>query len=179
MSSEQTAAVTTESSSIGMSQTTSEFLTFRLDGEEYGMNILNVQEVLGYDSITPIANAPELVKWVVKLRGINVPIIDMRIRFESDDAEYDQSTVVIILNGAGCVMGIVVDGASDVISLDLEEMRPTPETGSVIDTKYIMGLSAIEDRLVMLVDIEKLVSSTDMGLTGMMLNMINSQQKLL
>lgn len=167
----------TESSSIALSQTMNQFLTFRLDGEEYGMDILKVQEVRGYDSITPIANAPELVKWVVNLRGINVPIIDMRIKFQSGQAEYDQSTAVIILNGAESVMGIVVDGVSDVISLDLDQMQPTPESGSVIDHKFIMGLSTIEDRLVMLVDIEKLVGSTDMGLTGMLLNMINSQQK--
>jgi len=114
---------------------------------------------------------------VVNVRGINVPIIDMRIKFHSGDPEYDQSTAVIILNGTESVMGIVVDGVSDVVSLDLDQMRPTPESGFVIDHKYILGLSAIEDRLVMLVDIEKLLSNTDMGLIGMMLNMINSQQK--
>ncbi len=177
MTQEQT-IIKTESSSTVLSQTLNQFLTFRLDGEEYGMDILKVQEVLAYDSITPIVNALELVKWVVSLHGINVPIIDMRARYQSVATEHDQSTAVIILNGAESVMGIVVDGVTDVINLDLEKMRPTPESGSVIDTKFIMGLSAIEDRLVMLVDIEKLISSTDMGLTGMMLNIINSQQKL-
>lgn len=174
MSQEQT-IIKTESSSTVISQLTNEFLTFRLGGEEYGMDILKAQAVLGYDSITPIANAPGLVKWVVNLRGINVPIIDMRIKFQSGHAEYDQSTAVIILNGAESVLGIVVDDVSDVISLDLDQMRPTPEPGSGIDHKYIMGSSAIEDRLVMLVNIEKLVDSTDTGLTGMMLNMVNSQ----
>ncbi len=177
MTQEQT-IIKTESSNTVLSQSVKEFLIFRLDGEEYGMDILNVQEVLGYDSITPIVNAPELVKWVVHLRGINVPIIDMRARFQADANELGQSAAVIILNGAESVMGIVVDGVSDVINLDSEQMRPIPESGSVIDTKYIMGLSAIEDRFITLVDTEKLISSTDMGLTGMLLNMVNSQKNL-
>lgn len=172
------AIIKTEPPSKVMSQLTNEFLTFRLGGEKYGVDILKVLEIRGYDSITPIVNAPELVKWVVNMHGINVPIIDMRIKFQSGEqghAEYDQSTAVIILNVAGRVMGIVVDGVCDVISLDLDQMRPTPESGSVIDTKYIMGLSVIEDRLVMLVDIKKLMDSKDLGLTGVILNIINSQ----
>ena len=163
MSQEQVTA-TAEPSGTETSQATNEFLTFRLGGEEYGMDILKVQEIRGYDSITQIANAPEFIKGVVNLRGIIVPIIDMRIKFKLDQAEYDQFTVVIILNVAGRVMGIVVDGVSDVISLDMEQMRPTPEFGSVIDTEYIMGLGTVEERMLILVDIEKLMGSTDMGL---------------
>jgi len=163
MSQEQVTA-TAEPSGTETSQATNEFLTFRLGGEEYGMDILKVQEIRGYDSITQIANAPEFIKGVVNLRGIIVPIIDMRIKFKLDEAEYDQFTVVIILNVAGRVMGIVVDGVSDVISLDIEQMRPTPEFGSVIDTEYIMGLGTVEERMLILVDIEKLMGSTDMGL---------------
>jgi purine-binding chemotaxis protein CheW len=147
-----------------------EFLTFRLGTEEYGMEILKVQEIRGYDSITQIANAPEFIKGVVNLRGIIVPIVDMRIKFKLGSVEYDEFTVVIILNVSGRVMGIVVDGVSDVISLDLDQMRPTPEFGSVIDTEYIMGLGTVEDRMLILVDIEKLMGSTDMGLIDQVVN---------
>ncbi len=171
MSQDQAVASTSEPTGKEvMSHSTNEFLTFRLGGEEYGMDILKVQEIRGYDSITQIANAPEFIKGVVNLRGIIVPIIDMRIKFQLGNAEYDQFTVVIILNVAGRVMGIVVDGVSDVISLDLEQMRPTPEFGSVIDTEYIMGLGTVEDRMLILVDIEKLMGSTDMGLIDQVVN---------
>jgi len=147
-----------------------EFLTFRLGSEEYGMDILKVQEIRGYDSITQIANAPEFIKGVVNLRGIIVPIVDMRIKFKLGSAEYDQFTVVIILNVSGRVMGIVVDGVSDVLSLDMDQMRATPEFGSVIDTEYIMGLGTVEERMLILIDIEKLMGSTDMGLIEQVVN---------
>ena len=136
----QTKNMATESSGSMVSGMANEFLTFRLGGEEYGIEILKVQEIRGYDSITQIANAPDVIKGVVNLRGIIVPIIDMRIKFRLGNADYDQFTVVIILNVAGRVMGIVVDGVSDVISLEAEQMRPTPGFGSVIDTKHIMWL---------------------------------------
>jgi len=147
-----------------------EFLTFRLGNEEYGIDILKVQEIRGYDAITQIANSPEFIKGVVNLRGIIVPIIDMRIKFELGNAEYDQFTVVIILNVSGRVMGIVVDGVSDVISLDMEQVRETPEFGSVIDTRYIMGLGTVDERMLILIDIEKLMASEDMGLIDQALN---------
>ena len=147
-----------------------EFLTFKLGGEEYGIEILKVQEIRGYDSITHIANAPEFIKGVVNLRGIIVPIIDMRIKFRLGNADYDQFTVVIILNVAGRVMGIVVDGVSDVISLGTDQMRPTPGFGSVIDTEYIMGLGTVDERMLILIDIEKLMSSSDMGLIEQSIN---------
>ena len=141
-----------------------EFLTFRLGNEEYGIEILKVPEIRGYDTITQIANAPEFIKGVVNLRGIIVPIIDMRIKFNLGEATYDRFTVVIILNLSGRVVGIVVDGVSDVIGLDAEQVRPTPEFGGVLNTEYIMGLGTVDDRMLILLDIEKLMSSTDMGL---------------
>ena len=141
-----------------------EFLTFRLGSEEYGIEILKVQEIRGYDTITQIANAPEFIKGVVNLRGIIVPIIDMRIKFKLGEATYDRFTVVIILNLSGRVVGIVVDGVSDVISLDAEQIRPTPEFGSTLNTEYIMGLGTVDERMLILVDIEKLMSGSDMGL---------------
>ena len=169
MSQEQAAVSATASSGPVTSHLANEFLTFRL-GEEYGIEILKVQEIRGYDSITQIANAPEFIKGVVNLRGIIVPIIDMRIKFRLGNADYDQFTVVIILNVAGRVMGIVVDGVSDVISLEAEQMRPTPGFGSVIDTEYIMGLGTVDERMLILIDIEKLMGSHDMGLIEQTIN---------
>jgi len=160
----------TESSGSAINQMVNEFLTFRLGSEEYGIEILKVQEIRGYDAITQIANAPEFIKGVVNLRGIIVPIVDMRIKFRLSNATYDQFTVVIILNVAGRVMGIVVDGVSDVLSLEAEQMRPTPGLGSVIDIEYIMGLGTVGERMLILIDIEKLMSSSDMGLVEQSIN---------
>ena len=167
---EQAINTVTESSGSAMNQMANEFLTFRLGSEEYGIEILKVQEIRGYDAITQIANAPEFIKGVVNLRGIIVPIIDMRIKFRLGSATYDQFTVVIILNVAGRVMGIVVDGVSDVITLGLEQMRPAPGLGSVIDTEYIMGLGTVDERMLILIDIEKMMSSSDMGLIEQTIN---------
>ena len=151
-------------SDIANANIAQEFLTFRLGNEEYGIEILKVQEIRGYDTITQIANSPEFIKGVVNLRGIIVPIIDMRIKFNLGEATYDRFTVVIILNLSGRVVGMVVDGVSDVIGLDAEQVRPTPEFGSVLNTEYIMGLGTVDERMLILLDIEKLMSSTDMGL---------------
>lgn len=170
MSQEQAVVTATGSSGSIASHMANEFLTFRLGGEEYGIEILKVQEIRGYDSITQIANAPDFIKGVVNLRGIIVPIIDMRIKFRLGNADYDQFTVVIILNVAGRVMGIVVDGVSDVISLEADQMRPTPGFGSVIDTEYIMGLGTVDERMLILIDIEKLMASSDMGLIDQSIN---------
>jgi purine-binding chemotaxis protein CheW len=149
---------------VAAAQRPNEFLTFTLGSEEYGLEILKVQEIRGYDAITRIANAPEFIKGVVNLRGIIVPIIDLRIKFNLGKVEYDQFTVVIILNVAGRIMGIVVDGVSDVITLAAEHIKPAPEFSAHLDTGYIIGLGAIDERMLILVDIEKLMSSTDMGL---------------
>lgn len=158
------AASASESSNATPNSSSSEFLTFRLGKEEYGIEILKVQEIRGYDAITRIANAPEFIKGVVNLRGVIVPIVDMRIKFNLGEAHYDQFTVVIILNLSGRVVGIVVDGVSDVINLETEQLRDTPEFGAVIDTEYILGLGTVDNRMLILVDIEKLMSSREMGL---------------
>ena len=155
---------TIESADIAADQMANEFLTFRLGKEEYGIEILKVQEIRGYDAVTHIANAPEFIKGVVNLRGIIVPIVDMRIKFRLDKADYDQFTVVIILNVSGRVVGIVVDAVSDVISLGAEQMRPAPEFGATINAEYIMGLGTVGERMLILMDIEKLMTSSDMGL---------------
>jgi purine-binding chemotaxis protein CheW len=141
-----------------------EFLTFKLGQEEYGIEILKVQEIRGYEAVTKIANAPEYIKGVINLRGIIVPIVDMRIKFNLGEPEYTQFTVVIILNVAGRVVGMVVDSVSDVLTLKAEEVRPAPEFGATLDTQYIIGLGTLESRMLILMDIERLMSSSDMAL---------------
>lgn len=141
-----------------------EFLAFTLGKEEYGIDILKVQEIRGYETVTRIANAPAFIKGVVNLRGAIVPIVDMRIKFNLADPTYDQFTVVIILNVGGRVVGMVVDGVSDVISLTPEQVRPSPDFSSDLDTGYIFGIGTLNERMLILVDIEKLMGSRDMGL---------------
>jgi len=142
----------------------SEFLTFRLAEEEYGIEILKVQEIRGYEAVTSIANAPAFIKGIVNLRGTIVPIIDMRIKLGLSKVEYNQFTVVIILNVSGHVIGLVVDGVSDVTLLAAEQIRPAPDLGMTLNTAYITGLGTIGNRMIILVDIEKFMSSDDMAL---------------
>ena len=141
-----------------------EFLAYRLGKEEYGIDIQKVQELRGYDAVTAIANAPAFIKGVVNLRGIIVPIIDMRIKFDLGTPVYDQFTVVIILNISGRIMGMVVDSVSDVITLTPEQMKPAPSMGSAIAANYLMGLGTIDDRMLILLDIDSLMSSAEIGL---------------
>lgn len=148
----------------GSGSTISQYLTFTLGREEYAVDILKVQEIRGYDSVTAIANSPSFIKGVINLRGVIVPIVDMRIKFNVGELTYDQFTVVIILNVLNRVVGIVVDGVSDVITLLPEQMKASPEFGAALDTKYIMGLGTVDERMIILVDIEKLMSSRDMEL---------------
>ena len=141
-----------------------EFLAFTLGREEYGIDILKVQEIRGYEQVTRIANAPEFVKGVVNLRGIIVPIVDMRIKFELGEPTYDQFTVVIILNIGGRIMGMVVDSVSDVITLKPEQIKPAPAMGTAFNTDYLIGLGTLDERMLILIDIDKLMSSSEMGL---------------
>ena len=145
-----------------------EFLTFTLGKEEYGIDILRVQEIRGYDAVTAIANTPPFIKGVINLRGIIVPIIDMRIKFNLGNVEYNQFTVVIILNLAQRVVGMVVDGVSDVITLTPEQIKAAPEFSSALDTQYINGLGAVDQRMIILIDIERLMNSRDMDLIDSM-----------
>jgi purine-binding chemotaxis protein CheW len=141
-----------------------EFLAFKLGKEEYGIHILKVQEIRGYESVTRIANAPDFIKGVVNLRGIIVPIVDMRIKFNLAEPAYDQFTVVIILNIGGRVVGMVVDSVSDVTTLTADQIKPAPEMGTVLNTDYLIGLGTLDERMLILVDIDRLMSSDEMGL---------------
>ena len=141
-----------------------EFLTFTLGAEEYGMDILKVQEIRGYDAVTAIANTPAFIKGVINLRGIIVPIVDLRIKFNLGKVDYDQFTVVIILNLGTRVVGVVVDSVSDVLTLTPDQIKAAPTLSTSLDTKYILGLGTIDQRMLILVDIEKLMTSRDMEL---------------
>lgn len=143
-----------------------EYLTFRLDQEEYGIDILKVQEIRGYEQPTRIANAPAFIKGVVNLRGTIVPIIDMRLKFNCAQADYNGFTVVIILNLRERVVGIVVDSVSDVMELSAENIRSAPDVESAIDNGCILGLGSVGERMLILLDIEKLMSNADMGLAA-------------
>ncbi|GAB1390934.1 MAG: hypothetical protein AMXMBFR78_17570 [Rubrivivax sp.] len=141
-----------------------EFLTFRLGGEEYGIDILRVQEIRSYEPPTRIANAPGFIKGVVNLRGVIVPIIDLRLKLGCETAEYNDFTVVIVLNVKGRVVGAVVDSVSDVLELTREHIKPAPELNSNVDGSFITGIGSVGERMLILMDIEGLMSSADMGL---------------
>ena len=146
------------------SQPTQEFLTFTLGAEEYAIDILRVQEIRGYDQVTAIANSPAFIKGVINLRGAIVPIVDLRIKFNLASVTYDPFTVVIILNVRERIVGAVVDSVSDVIALSDAQIKPRPEFGSSFDTEYLLGLATVSERMLILVDIEKLMTSSEMAL---------------
>ncbi|ACB33792.1 CheW protein [Leptothrix cholodnii SP-6] len=148
----------------GSSHLGGEFLTFRLGTEEYGIEILKVQEIRSYEPPTRIANAAPFFKGVVNLRGVIVPIVDLRLKFSCDSADYNSFTVVIVLNIRGRVVGAVVDSVSDVLELPGDAVRPAPEINAAVDTSYITGIASVADRMLILMDIESLMSSADMGL---------------
>lgn len=143
---------------------TNEFLTFRLGGEEYGMDILKVKEIRGHDPVTRIANSPAFIRGVINLRGTIVPIVDLRSKFNLGQAEDQKQSVVIILNVAQRVVGIVVDAVSDVIALTADQIKPAPDFGGSLSTDYIRGLGSVDERMLILVDIERLMTSEDMSL---------------
>jgi purine-binding chemotaxis protein CheW len=142
-----------------------EFLTFRLGAEEYGIDILRVQEIRSYEEPTRIANSPSFIKGVVNLRGVIVPVVDLRIKLGCEKVEYNDFTVVIVLNVKGRVVGAVVDSVSDVLELSRDAIKPAPEmNSSAVDTAFITGIASVGERMLILMDIEALMGSADMGL---------------
>ncbi|HRP28383.1 MAG TPA: chemotaxis protein CheW [Burkholderiaceae bacterium] len=141
-----------------------EYLTFRIGAEEYGIDILKVQEIRSYEAPTRIANAAAFIKGVVNLRGVIVPIVDLRIKLGCESAEYNAFTVVIVLNVKGRVVGAVVDSVSDVLELAGDAIKPAPELASAIDSNYITGIGSAAERMLILIDIEALMASPEMGL---------------
>jgi purine-binding chemotaxis protein CheW len=140
-----------------------QFLTFKLAGEEYGVGILSVQEIRGWSAVTAIPHSPAWLLGVINLRGAVVPIIDLRIKFNFAKAEYNEFTVVIILNVGARVVGVVVDGVSDVITLTAEQIKPAPSLGSNTDTSHIIGFGTLDERMRILMDVERLMASADLG----------------
>lgn len=141
-----------------------EYLIFRLGDEEYGIDILKVQEIRGCDRLTRIPNAPHFITGVTNLRGVIVPIVDLRVRFGLSDASHDSNTVVIVLNLNERVVGIVVDGVVDVLSMDMEQIKPTPDVASVLSSRYLLGLGVLDERMVILVNIDKLLCQKEMAM---------------
>ena len=148
----------------------SEYLTFRLGHEEYGIDILKVQEIRGYDTVTRVANAPDYLMGVINLRGVIVPIADLRVKFRLGEVKYDEFTVVIILNVAGRVVGVVVDSVSDVLELTKDQIRAAPEFDSLLDSEFVTGLGTAgterSARMLILLDIERLMTSPQMGIVA-------------
>lgn len=154
-----TASTTTSAQALG-----EEYLTFTLGEEDYGVDILKVQEIRGYDAVTRLPDAPEFIKGVINLRGTIVPVVDLRIKFKLGDVRYDSFTVMIILNLAGRVVGMVVDAVSDVIRLTDEQVRPAPDLGAGVDTRYLGGVGTAGERMILLLDIDRLLNSREMAL---------------
>jgi purine-binding chemotaxis protein CheW len=156
------------SPSAGLNQSgtgsSKQFLTFRIGGEEYGIDILKVQEIRSYEAPTRIAHAPHFVKGVVNLRGVIVPIMDMRLKLGTE-AQYNDFTVTIVLNVGHRVLGMVVDSVSDVLELQAEQIKPAPDMGAAIDSRHVTGLGKVGDRILILLDIEGMVANPDFGLT--------------
>ena len=142
-----------------------QFLTFILGSEEYGVDILRVQEIKGWDSVTPIPNTPDYIKGVINLRGTIVPIVDLRQRFEMPEVEYGPITVVIVLKiecpDRDRIVGIVVDAVSDVYDVPPEEMKDAPDFGSVVDTEFVRGLATVAEKMIIILDIDHLLSDSE------------------
>ncbi|NDP38419.1 MAG: chemotaxis protein CheW [Rhodoferax sp.] len=143
-----------------------EFLAFKLGTEEYGIDILRVQEIRSYEEPTRMANAPAFVKGVINLRGVIVPILDLRMKFNLEQVNYDSFTVVIVLTIGTQVVGMVVDGVSDVITLAPEQLRPVPEFSSAVSSDHLLAIGSVGERMLILLDIEKLMTSAEMGLVS-------------
>ena len=143
-----------------------EMLVFKLGSEEYAVDILKVQEIRGYEKVTPIPRSPDFLKGVVNLRGTIVPVIDLRVKFALPDPTYDSLTVVIVLRIAGRIVGAVVDGVSDVVQLAPADIKEPPRLGSIVDSSYLAGVATLGGRMILALDIEKLLSAGELGLLG-------------
>lgn len=147
------------SSSIGEGQ----FLTFELNNEVYGVDILKVQEIRGWSDVTSIPNAPRFIRGVVNLRGAIVPILDMRRRFNMDELVFTHQTVVIVVNVSDRTIGMVVDAVSDVVNIPLEELRPAPDFGTGIDASFLQGLAPInEETMAIILNIDEMLQGCEL-----------------
>jgi len=142
--------------------TLNQFVTFTLEGEEYGVEILKVQEIIGYPGFTKVPNVPSFVKGVINLRGSVVPVIDLRLKFSMDEKEYDTFTVILILEVKERIIGVIVDAVSDVISLSEEEVQPTPDFSSGIRADFIKAMGRKDEKLIILLDIDRVLSESEL-----------------
>ncbi|MBS0294204.1 MAG: chemotaxis protein CheW [Proteobacteria bacterium] len=152
------------STSPAAASAAAEYLTFRLGQEEYGIDILRVQEIRSYEQPTRMAHAPEFIKGVIDLRGVIVPIVDLRLKLGCAQAEYTDFTVVIILNVGGTVLGAVVDAVADVVALQAETIKPAPQFQGQVDASFVRGIATVDGRMLIVMDIESLLSGAEMGL---------------
>ena len=147
----------TLSSQISFATDGSQYLTFRLRDEEYGVEILKVQEIKGYTAITPVPNTPGYLKGVMNLRGTIVPVVDLRAKFGMEAAEYTAFTVIIVLTVGTKVMGLIVDAVSDVLNIPKTDIQATPDFGAQVDARFISGMAKAGDKLVVLLDIDRVL----------------------
>ena len=143
-----------------------QFLSFQLGAEEYGIDILRVQEIRAYEKATRMPNTPAYIKGVINLRGVIVPVIDLRMKFGLESAEYNEMTVVVVLNLAQRTVGIVVDSVSDVLALAAGDIRPAPEFTARVDNAFVRGLATIDQRMLIIADIERLMTGAEMALVA-------------
>jgi len=142
---------------VGVATDGGQFLTFKLQNEEFGIEILKVQEIKGFTQVTPVPNTPPHINGVMNLRGTVVPVMDLRARFNIPRADYDQFTVIIVADVLGKVVGLVVDAVSDVLNFQGAQIESSPDFGTAVDTSYLTGLAKVEERLVMLLNLESLI----------------------
>lgn len=141
-----------------------QYLTLRLGSEEYAIDILRVQEIRSYEEPTRMVNAPSYIKGVVNLRGVIVPIVDLRMKLNLEKVEYNEFTVVIILNVRGTVIGAVVDSVSDVVTLSAQAIKPAPQFEAAIDARFITGLANVGERMLIVMNMDALMSNAEMGM---------------
>jgi purine-binding chemotaxis protein CheW len=150
----------------GSTAATSQFLTFLLAAEQYGVEILKVQEIRGYSAVTPIPNTPSYIKGVINLRGTVVPVVDLRAKFAMETVDYNKFTVIIVVTLGAKIIGLVVDAVSDVLDVPAAEMRMAPDLGTRVDTRFIRGMATIGDRMTVLLDIDRLLSEDEVVALG-------------
>ena len=153
----------TLSNQINFATDGGQYLTFRLGDEEYGVEILKVQEIKGYSTVTPIPNMPDYLKGVMNLRGTIVPIVDLRAKFAMAQADHNQFTVIIVVTVGTKVMGLLVDAVSDVLNIPKGDVQPTPDFGGQVDARYINGMAKTGDKLVVLLDIDRVMGGVDVA----------------
>jgi purine-binding chemotaxis protein CheW len=141
-----------------------QYVTFTLDGEEYGVEVLKVQEIIGYQGFTKVPSVPSFVKGVINLRGLVVPVVDLRLKFNMDEKVYDKFTVILIMEVNGRTIGAIVDTVSDVLTLDAEDVQETPDFSSGVSVDFIAGMGRLEDKLIIMLDIEKVLNVGNLNL---------------